>query len=96
MKQFHAFVTSATGSIMNFFCILTRAHTFSIFLLNSMDDSNKKPSPSSSPAYPDTFESIHGDGSPGDPMSLDELAVASKENHSDTEMEDRCMAEGDF
>jgi hypothetical protein len=29
-------------------------------------------------------------------MSLDELAVASKENHSDTEMEDRCMAEGDF
>jgi hypothetical protein len=78
MKRFHAFVSPATGSIMNFFRILTRAHTFSIFLLNSMDNSNKKPPSSSTPAYPGTFESVHGDGSPGDLMSLDEVAAASR------------------
>ena len=37
MKWFHAFVTSATGSIMNFFRILTRAHTFSIFAWQMAD-----------------------------------------------------------
>ena len=61
-----------------------------------MDDYNKKPPPSSSPAYPGSFESIHGDGSPGDPMILDEVAAASRQNHSDTEMEDQCIPEGDF
>ena len=37
MKRFHAFVSSATGSIMNFFHILTRAHTFSIFAWQMAD-----------------------------------------------------------
>jgi hypothetical protein len=61
-----------------------------------MDDFNQKPCPSSPPAHPGAFESVHGDGSPGDPMSLDEGAAASRENHSGTEMEDQCMPEGNF
>jgi hypothetical protein len=61
-----------------------------------MDDFNQKPHPSSPPAHLGAFESVHGDGSPGDPMSLDEVAAASRENHSDTEMEDLCMPEGNF
>jgi hypothetical protein len=51
MKRFHAFVSPATGSIMNIFRILTRAHTLSIFLLDTTDDYNKKLPSSSSPAY---------------------------------------------
>jgi hypothetical protein len=61
-----------------------------------MDDFNKKHPPSFPPSYPGAFESIHGDRFPGDPMMcLDEVA-ASRENHSDTEMEDWCMPEGHF
>jgi hypothetical protein len=61
-----------------------------------MADPNQKHPPSFPPAYPGAFESLDGDGSPGDPiMCLDEVA-ASRENHSDNEMEDRCMPEGDF
>jgi len=51
MKRFYAIVLAATGSIMNIFHILTRAHTLSIFLLDTTDDYNKKLPSSSSPAY---------------------------------------------
>jgi hypothetical protein len=43
-----------------------------------MDDSNKKPPSSSSPAYPCTFESVHGAGSPGVLMRLNEVAAPSE------------------
>jgi hypothetical protein len=61
-----------------------------------MDDSNKKLPSSSSPAYPCTFESVHGAGPPGVLMRLNEVAAPSREVHSDTEMEDQCTPEGDF
>jgi hypothetical protein len=51
MKRFYAIVLAATGSIMNIFHILTRAHTLSIFLLDTTDDYNKKLPSSSTPAY---------------------------------------------
>jgi hypothetical protein len=75
---------------MNIFRILTRAHTLSIFLLNTTDDYNKKLPSSSSPAYPYTFESVHGAGPPGVLMRLNKVAAPSREVHSDTEMEDQC------